>query len=215
MAIALSGCNTISSFACLYFRTYRMNTIYDFETMSQDPHTGAVLSFAMLNWNPKKLYTYSELVDSAAYIKFDVKEQVEKYNRVITKETVEWWSKQNKEAQKVIAPSKEDVSISELYQFYMMNKPDYDGGPIYTRRNTFDPVFMTSLCHATGHSDEPYKWWDIRDTISMIDGLSYGADIRNNFIPEGLAEHFILHDPRHDIAMDVMRMQTLIEALNA
>ena len=89
MAIALSGCNTISSFACLYFRTYRMNTIYDFETMSQDPHTGAVLSFAMLNWDPKKLSTYSELVDSAAYIKFDVKEQVEKYNRVITKETVE------------------------------------------------------------------------------------------------------------------------------
>jgi len=62
MAIALSGCNTILSFAFLYFRIYTMNTIYDFETMSQDPHTGAVLSFAMLNWDPKKLYTYSELV---------------------------------------------------------------------------------------------------------------------------------------------------------
>ena len=74
---------------------------------------------------------------------------------------------------------------------------------------------MTSLCHATGHSDEPYKWWDIRDTISFIEGLSYGADIKNNFIPDDLKEAFVAHDPRHDVAMDVMRMQTLIEALNA
>ena len=191
-----------------------MNTIYDFETMSQDPHTGAVLSFAMLNWDPKKQYTYTQLVDSAAYIKFDIKEQVEKYNRVITKETVEWWSKQNKEAQQVIAPCKDDKSITELHSFYFDNMPDYKGGLIYTRRNTFDPVFMTSLMEVTGE-ELPYKWWDVRDTISYIDGLAHGSDIRNNFIPDDLKEAFVAHDPRHDIAMDVMRIQTLIGALDA
>jgi hypothetical protein len=47
----------------------------------------------------------------------------------------------------------------------------------------------------------------------MIEGMSWGTDMDNGYIPEGLAAKFIAHDPRHDIVMDVMRMQELARAL--
>jgi hypothetical protein len=193
--------------------------IYDFETLSQNPVNGVVVSFAMMNFDRSRFeeepYTYQELVDSASYIKFDVAEQVSKYKRIITQDTLNWWSKQNAEAQSKIAPdSKNDKSISELYDFFIQHK-SHHANKIYTRRNTFDPVFMTSLMEAIG-KPEPYLWWDIRDTISYIEGLVHpNQDLKTNFIPEGLEDHFVAHDPCHDIAMDVMRIQTIIQAITA
>jgi hypothetical protein len=192
-------------------------TIYDFETLSTNPSDGVVLSAAMLNYDEarfiSKPYIYLELIDKCFYMKFDVADQVKSYNRKISKDTLEWWSKQNKEAQEALNPSKDDVSIADLYAWFVVNRPA-NLERVYTRRNTFDPVFMSSVCKATGNPD-PYNWWDVRDTISFIEGLSYGSGLANNFIPDGLAEHFVAHDPRHDIAIDVMRMQTVIQAVTA
>ena len=107
----------------------------------------------------------------------------------------------------------EDVSIADLNSWMIVNRP-MNLEKVFTRRNTFDPVFMSSLMKATGNPD-PYDWWLVRDTISFIEGLSFDSGLKNNFIPEGLDEHFVAHDPRHDIAMDVMRMQTVIQAVTA
>jgi hypothetical protein len=60
----------------------------------------------------------------------------------------------------------------------------------------------------------PMHWGSIRDTRSFIDGLAYGSKLNNKFIPEGLQSKFVEHDPCHDIVMDVMRMQTLIQAVS-
>lgn len=192
-------------------------TIYDFETLSQNPVDGVVVSFAMMNFDPNRFenmpYTYQELLDKTHYMKFDVEDQVNNYNRKIEKDTLEWWSKQNKEAQAKLAPRDDDRSIADLYDFFVVNKGT-NLKKVYTRRNTFDPVFMTSLMKATGNP-EPYAWWDVRDTISYIEGLVHPQEIKTNFIPEGLEEHFVVHDPCHDIAMDVMRIQTIVQAITA
>jgi hypothetical protein len=55
-------------------------------------------------------------------MKFDVEDQVKNYNRKIEKDTLEWWGKQNKEAQAKLAPSGEDKSIAELFSFFILNK---------------------------------------------------------------------------------------------
>jgi hypothetical protein len=192
-------------------------TIFDFETLSQDPVDGVVISMAMMSYNAARFadnpYTYQELLDKCHYIKFNVEDQVKNYNRKIQKDTLEWWSKQNKTAQEKLAPSADDVSISELYSFFVLNKAT-NMKKVYTRRNTFDPVFMSSLMKATGNP-EPYAWWDVRDTISYIEGLVYPEEIKTNFIPEGLDEHFVAHDPSHDITMDIMRIQTIVQAVTA
>jgi hypothetical protein len=191
--------------------------IYDFETLSQDQVNGVVLSMAMLNFSEMRFngdnpHTYEELLEKTHIIKFDVEEQVKKYGRKINKETLKWWGEQSGEAQKSLKPSAKDKSISELYQFFVVNKCT-NLNKVYTRGNTFDPIFLEHIMKQCG-DPMPYNWWEIRDTRSLIEGLTWGSDLKNSFIPEGLEEKFIAHDPRHDIVMDVMRIQTVVRYIN-
>lgn len=197
-----------------------MNTaiIYDYETLSADPQTGVVLSLAALAFDENRYttnpYTYEELLEKAQYIKFKVEEQVRVYGRKIQKETVDWWARQDKEAQHCLAPSDDDRSIADLPEFLrnLVANPK-DVKRVYTRGNTFDPIFTESLLKVLRQPD-PFHWRTLRDTRSMIEGLSWGADIRNDFMVEGLENKFVKHDPLHDIAMDVMRMQVLVQAIS-
>tara|TARA_R110000765_G_scaffold51064_5_gene103410 strand:- start:4000 stop:4599 length:600 start_codon:yes stop_codon:yes gene_type:complete len=198
-----------------------MNTlIYDFETLSKDPANGAVVSLAMLNYDEKRIsadvpYTYAELLGMCTYFKFDVIEQVKSYNRVIQQDTLAWWQAQiakSPELQAQLDPSDDDVSIAEIPTLVNDNVNLTKLETTYTRGNTFDPPFMDSLCAASDQAT-PYPWYTVRDTRSMIDGMSWGIELNNRFIPEGLEKQFVAHDPRHDIVMDVMRMQTLAQAL--
>jgi len=189
--------------------------IYDFETLCIDPSEAVAICLATLIFDQDRFtsnpYEYEELVDMCDFIKFDVQEQVEKYGLKISKNTLAWWSEQGEAANKWLKPNKIDVSIDKLYGFLE------DIGAekcelIYTRGNTFDPIVMKSLLDKCGKTD-PTPWWGLRDVRSQFDGMSYGHNISNKFMPEGLESKFVAHDPRHDIAMDVMRFQTLAKVL--
>src|SRR5210317_825237 len=100
--------------------------IFDFETLSQEQTNGVVLSMAMLNFSESRFtsdiaYTFDELVENTHCIKFDVEEQVKKYKRQINKDTLKWWTQQGDLAKKQLKPSDQDVSISELYSFFIVN----------------------------------------------------------------------------------------------
>ena len=77
-------------------------------------------------------------------IKFLVDEQVKEYGRSVQQSTIDWWKNQPKEAQYQLKPSTDDVSITELYDFFVENRPD-DLKKVYTRGNTFDPIFFDFL----------------------------------------------------------------------
>jgi hypothetical protein len=190
--------------------------IYDFETLGQDQQKSVVVSFAMVTFSEKRYiddpYTYEELVDSCKYIKFNVEDQVINFGRKINKETLEWWNSQGEEAKKQIRPSKEDRSILEFYEFVINNCECANIKKSYTRGNTFDPMFLQYLMSDTGRQD-PFHWRTVRDTRSMIEGMSFGMKLDNGFTPGDLASKFVKHDPRHDVAMDVMRMQLLAQAI--
>jgi hypothetical protein len=192
--------------------------IYDFETLGQDQKKSVVLSMAALAFTESRFlsdnpYTYEELLYSSKYIKFNAQDQVYNYKRTIDNSTLEWWTKQPAEARKALKPSSEDVLIVELYPFVMdlVNEPSKIK-KVYTRGNTFDPMILQYLLEDIGKKD-PFPWWSVRDTRSMIEGMSYGSDIINKFIPEGLEKVFVQHDPIHDISMDIMRLQTLARVL--
>ena len=189
--------------------------IFDFETLSQEQTNGVVLSMAMLNFAESRFvsdiaYTFDELVENTHTIKFNVEEQVKKYKRQINKDTLDWWSQQGDLAKKQLKPSEDDVSIDQLYNFFIVNK-SANVKKVYTRGNTFDPIFLEYIMRQI-HKPMPYDWWEVRDTRSLIEGLSWGTELKNSFIPEG-CENFIAHDPKHDIAMDVMRLQALVQAI--
>ena len=168
--------------------------VYDFETLSQDPVKGVVISFAMLS------YDESRFVDKPY-----------SYEELLKQSTIDWWKNQPKEAQYQLKPSTDDVSITELYDFFVENRPD-DLKKVYTRGNTFDPIFFDFLMKDTDQVT-PYPWWTIRDTRSLIDGMAWGSSLNNKFMPADVADKFIHHDPKHDISVDVMRIQALAQAL--
>jgi len=189
--------------------------IYDFETLGQDQLRSVVVSFAMLSFSEKRYienpYSYEELVDSCKYIKFDVEEQTTYFNRKISIDTVKWWNSQGAEAKKQIRPSSADKSILQLYEFIINNCECLKIKKSYSRGNTFDPMFLQYLMEQTEHTD-PFHWNTVRDTRSMIEGMSFGMNLNNGFTPSDLVSKFVKHDPCHDIAMDVMRMQLLVQA---
>jgi len=192
-----------------------MNTlIYDFETLSTQATNGVVVSLAILFYNESfsNTYTYEELLANCKCIKFNVEDQVKNYNRVISKDTLDWWAKQSPEARKQLTPSSKDKLISEIDDFLSEHVDFKSLKKCYTRGNTFDPIFMEYIYKDIGKV-ERIPFWTIRDTRSTIDGMSWGTNLDNKFIPNGLKEKFIAHDPRHDIVMDVMRMQTLAQAI--
>ena len=184
--------------------------IYDFETMSTRPVDGVIVSLGMLVYTESRFagnpYTYEELLEQGEFVKFDVKDQVVNHGRKVQSSTVEWWSKQGAAAREKIKPLPTDVSISKLYDIMK----SYAGNPekVFTRGNTFDPMFVQSIC-----GKEPYKWHNVRDTRSMIEGMMWGADVENSFIPAGLEDKFVHHDPVHDVVMDVMRMQHVAQMI--
>lgn len=195
-----------------------MNTlIYDFETLSQEPVDGVAVCFAFMTYDENRLssnnpYEYEELLELAELIKFNVEEQVEIYNRKIESDTLIWWKGQSPEARKILNPSEDDVSITELPDI-LLSKVNFGNlKKAYTRGNTFDPIMLRWLHKNVGKTD-PTPWWIVRDTRSMIEGLSFGTNLKNNFVPEGLEDKFVAHDAKHDIVMDVMRMQVLTQAL--
>lgn len=189
--------------------------IYDFETLGQDQRNSVVLSFAMITFSERHYksdpYSFQELVNKAKFIKFDVEDQV-KNGRKINQETLVWWKEQGKEAQAQLRPRPDDKPLSALYSFIKENTKDAKIKKSFTRGNTFDPMFLQYIMEETGHKD-PFHWRTVRDTRSMIEGMSFGMKLDNGFTPSEIENQFIKHDPCHDVAMDIMRMQLLAQAI--
>ena len=192
--------------------------IFDLETLGTDAFTCPVLSAAAYVFDTERFssnnpYTIDEIVSGAEYIKVDVNEQCTKLGRIIEKDTLEWWKKQDKEVQKAqLIPTADDKPVADIIKMLYNNYPDKAN--LYTRGNTFDPVIISSLCKQLFMA-EPYPWHRVRDTRSLIEGLSWGSGIFNTFIPEGIDEKTLaVHDPRVDIALDIMRIQALVIAIS-
>jgi hypothetical protein len=189
--------------------------IFDFETLSQKAESAAIISMASMVFDlevaEKGGYSYDELLSSCSYLKFDVEEQVTRFNRKIDPNTVDWWKEQSKEAFKKLKPSSKDVSIVEMPKFLDELMISNDIKYVFTRNNTFDPVIVQTICHGTNRNI-PYPWWSIRDIKSFIMGLTYGVDIRDDFMPDDIKDKFVKHDPCHDISADVYRIQTIFKA---
>lgn len=197
--------------------------IYDYETLSQDRINGVVVNLAVLafdtdTFTSAKPFQFQELLQRVRCIKFDVRDQVETYSRTISKDTLAWWKQQGDVARQQLKPVLDrDRPISDTLAFLEEHfAPLKSYKYVFTRGNTFDPFFLASTLAHFDQGD-PFNWWAYRDTRSVIDGMTWGSGIDNRFMPpepEGLAEQFIAHDPAHDIALDVLRLQYCVRQIS-
>ena len=189
--------------------------IFDFETLGTDVQTLPILSVACYAFDTKRFktnpYKLEEIIIESKFRKFSVEDQVKNYNRIINKDTLDWWVSQGQEVVDAnLKASDDDKPLSELHSMFLAEYPS--NAYVYTRGNTFDPMIITALCKQL-NLVEPYPWWKVRDMRSLIDGLTWGHDVNTTFIPDGIVEDELqLHDPRTDIALDVMRFQAIIQA---
>jgi len=184
--------------------------IYDFETLGTNPRESAIVSLAALVFDSSKFhngYDYDELLGMTRFVKFDVEDQVRNHGRTIDPDTLVWWSELGPGPMEQLKPSPNDMSIVELHDWITSIADPQTVERVYTRGNTFDPIFLESILDG-----DPYPFWKLRDTRSTIEGMTLlNPKIKNAFIVPGLEDKFIAHDARHDVVMDVLRLQYFIQ----
>ena len=192
--------------------------ILDFETVGQDVFTAPFVScsYYIFDWdrftsaNP---YTFEELIEEIVLAKFNLQEQHEAGYR-LKKSNIQWWLDNG--LQKYLEATPDDISVEEfvqrLYDYLLPCKIHR----WWSRSNTFDPILIHRAFrdHSDRESlDRILPYWKVRDIRTYIDTQFNFQNKVNGFCPIDDEDHwnkvFIQHDPVHDVAADILRMQRI------
>jgi hypothetical protein len=187
--------------------------IIDFETLGngQERDDFIIVDVSWLHFDLKQTFTFDDLVSKARRIKFDINEQFELGWRA-EHDTLEWWKKQDKEAVKNIKPSSEDQSLSEFIEKFNADLKRYSPKYLWSRGNDFDLPILKRIYRTMGdniNNKIPFNSAsDVRTALRVASNFTLKWD---GFIPPtGKNVNYIKHDSKHDIAMDVLRLQYLL-----
>jgi len=203
----------------------RQDFIIDFETIGQNVMRVPIVdaAYVAFDWdrfgsNP---YSFEELTALVKTDKFSVQDQVTRAGRSFKKSDLQWWENQSVEAKAKLAPSKNDLTIEQfsvniLKYLRDIGKIDY----WWSRGNTFDPVLLERVMTELDQHylmGEYLRWWRVRDIRTYIDA-KFNFSTKNGFVPladeKYWKETFVAHDSTHDVAADILRLQTIYRAEN-
>ena len=190
---------------------------FDIETLGLRENT-VVTTLACVPFTFEDPMEYDQLVLRGFYVKFDVKEQLQKYKRSVCQSTMDWWKQQSKEAREnSILPSKNDVSLEQglgfLTNFIQRTNYNPKKSYVWCRGNYFDFPKIEDL-YRDIDEEVPYNSWKIRDTRTFIDILT-GVDNGNYDLKGGTPSTFVKHNALHDAAMDCARMIEIFQTVQA
>lgn len=194
----------------------------DFETLGRNVYNSAIIDCSAVIVDTDRMLTDPYNLDSLSLIKrfkLSVKNQVDKYDWVVYKDTVQFWETVSDAAKKHIAPKKSDLTVEEFtaqFVAFLDASPKVDYW--WTRSNTFDPVLLWRIFDSVNGYytlNERLPYWRIRDMRTYIDAkLDFPK--KNGFVPikdEALwTKSFVEHDSSWDVLADVLRMQAIIRA---
>ena len=197
----------------------------DFETLGQNAQKVPALDCAYTTFVWERFldepYSFNELIASINKTKLSVEDQVKNYGAKYTQDDLKFWEQQPKEVRKHIAPSQDDVSVHQFIATIIdylkhAEKIEY----WWSRSNTFDPIIMWRLAQHVDQDlllNEYLKFWRVRDIRTYVDA-KFNFTTRNGFIPVAdetwWNENFSAHDSIHDVAADILRLQTIHRAEN-
>lgn len=195
----------------------------DFETFGVNGASCPIvnLSVKAFDWSRfcDKPYSFKELVDSTSTFKLDVREQVKDHGRIVEKGTLDFWQNQEASVRKQVLPLKDDLKLAEFCNKF--GELLIDTGKIgfwWSRNNAFDPPILRNAFYKAGDPTllERYlKYYRVRDTITYIDA-KFNFEEDTGFIPVSdevyWGKTFKKHDSAHDVAADIMRLQTIARA---
>jgi hypothetical protein len=174
-----------------------------------------VLSLACVPFRIDENKSFEEYVKDGFSVKFDKREQRDKYRRTVDKSTIDWWKKQSSEARAVYEDSDEDMTMEdgliELSKYLHESEYRFDDRKsfVFCRGNYFDFPMIESMYQQIG-KNLPFNTWAIRDIRTFVDVLTGSTDgygkYKNLNIPG-----FIAHNCLHDTCADIIRMKTVYQ----
>lgn len=189
---------------------------YDIETLSKES-TAVILSAAITHFTFNQTSDsdlddeYANLVENSVFVKFDAKDQTENYKRIVSKDTLEWWSKQGEFVWKLsFNPSKNDVSAKDgidILKSYIKRHSVPGEDNIIWVRGSLDQMATDSLCTALG-VDPIEGFWNFRDIRTAIDILAETSKRGYCQLSKPFDRDLVVkHHPCHDIALDVLMLK--------
>lgn len=171
----------------------------------------AVLDLAVIPFvlDPENLPVpnFNELVNSALHIKFDLRSQ--KAIRIIDADTLAWWKTQPPEAQKILRPTPDDISVAEGHAQvlkFMEESGMTRQSQLWCRGQDFDiPILHNCMMLAGVTKDNFIPFWKSRDVRTRIEAF-LGRDVTNCPIPKEALQGFVKHNSVHDCAKDILSM---------
>jgi hypothetical protein len=111
-----------------------------------------------------------ELQRTALFVKFNIKDQHQNYNRTLSKSTMNYWKDLPTDLKnKVFFPNSSDMllvnGIKEIQNYI---KTNIRGKDVFWARGFFTPMVYNSLCRSVGEYAIGYNnWRDIRTALDM------------------------------------------------
>lgn len=191
-----------------------LEVVFDFESLGLNEDS-VLLSMGMIAFDPLdekynlKKYdidtVFQNLVNDGIYFKFNVKEQIEKWDRKITKDTLHWWKEQGDEALSVLKPSSLDVSFEHVefkINSYLKDKNFHKNTNVWSR-GYVDCMWYESIkkhLNTVGTIQNYWQYKEIRTFLSTMVGeenLFYNST-KNLKMPKKFIKHHSLHDSCFD-----------------
>ena len=135
----------------------------DLETLSTSPNA-AVLTIGAIKFDPFE----SEISDPSCekfYVKIDI-DSCDELQLDVSSDTLEWWSKQSKEAQDEAFSEKNRIHIRDA--FNQLYKFCWGAKRVWSHGAAFETVICENIFRKLNKA-VPWKFWEIRDTRTLFD----------------------------------------------
>lgn len=181
--------------------------VMDIESLDVDS-TAVILSCAIVYFEEGS--TFESLLKETLFVKFDAKEQIQKYKRTVSKSTLAWWAKQSDHAKAIsFKPSAiQDVpAIEGINKLRMYLERDPNPKKIIWTRGTLDSMCIESLCRA---ADIPAlvlynQIQDVRTAINLLSPSATNGYCEVDY-PGFDKSKVQKHDPVHDVCYDAIQL---------
>ena len=182
--------------------------MFDVETLGVESNS-VILSLACIYFDPDAKPTFRELVDSAYFVKFNVRDQVENYGRKIDKGTLQWWEKQCEIVRKKsFLPLKDDQNLKngiESFHNWIASKNDNKCW-VWARGSLDDTLLHSIERQLKVETMLPYnRWRDVRTAVDFLTNSNNGY-CKVDHVDFLYERDIIKHDPVIDCALDIMML---------
>lgn len=175
-----------------------------------------ILSLSAIPFKFEDKDSARSLLSAAFNVKFNLKEQVKEFKRVINPDTLAWWKQQDTIAINYnLVQKPDDVDLSDamlqLKDFIKETGYQFKSSHIFTRTPILSIPIITSL-YENINEPCPFNTNMSRDIKTYLDYLT-GSNDGYGELKELTFESAHSRIPAHKVAIDILRMQQVYQNL--